>query len=195
MKIFLNNLKLVLASASPRRRELLGNIGAQVRIAPSILHVDESYPADLPAIEVPEFISGIKADAYMRCIRLDETLVTADTVVISDGIVLGKPASETEACTMLRMLSGRTHIVTTGVTLLNHRMRMSFSETTEVDFAHLTDNEIQYYVEHYRPFDKAGAYGIQEWIGYIGITGIRGDYYNVMGLPLHKLYAHLKMMF
>ena len=142
--------------------------------------------------EVAPYISAKKAHAYADSIESGETLITADTVVICEGRVLGKPHNEHEAVEMLRQLSGRTHSVVTGVTIMNSERGRTFGVTTEVDFAPLSDNEIRYYVEKYRPLDKAGAYGIQEWIGYIGITGIRGDYYNVMGLPLQRLYAELK---
>jgi len=191
MEKLLDGLRLVLASASPRRRELLCQIGAQVRIA-STKEVDESYPVNIAPEEVAPYISATKAHAYADSIESGETLITADTVVICEGRVLGKPHNEHEAVEMLRQLSGRTHSVVTGVTIMNSERGRTFGVTTEVDFAPLSDNEIRYYVEKYRPLDKAGAYGIQEWIGYIGITGIRGDYYNVMGLPLQRLYAELK---
>lgn len=191
MEQLLDGLRLVLASASPRRRELLCQIGAQVRIA-STKEVDESYPENIAPEEVAPYISAKKAHAYADSIESGETLITADTVVICEGRVLGKPHNEHEAVEMLRQLSGRTHSVVTGVTIMNSERGRTFGVTTEVDFAPLSDNEIRYYVEKYRPLDKAGAYGIQEWIGYIGITGIRGDYYNVMGLPLQRLYAELK---
>lgn len=191
MEKLLDGLRLVLASASPRRRELLCQIGAQVRIA-STKEVDESYPENIAPEEVASYISAKKAHAYADSIESGETLITADTVVICEGCVLGKPHNELEAVEMLRQLSGRTHSVVTGVTIMNSERCRTFGVTTEVDFATLSDSEIRYYVEKYRPLDKAGAYGIQEWIGYIGITGIRGDYYNVMGLPLQQLYAELK---
>lgn len=191
MEKLLDGLRLVLASASPRRRELLSQIGAQVRIA-STKEVDESYPGNIAPEDVAPYISAKKAHAYADSIESGETLITADTVVICEGCVLGKPHNEHEAVEMLRQLSGRTHSVVTGVTIMNGERCRTFGVTTEVDFAPLSDSEIRYYVEKYRPLDKAGAYGIQEWIGYIGITGIRGDYYNVMGLPLQRLYTELK---
>lgn len=192
-KQIFGNKKLLLASASPRRRELLGLIGVEVHQADT-RNVDESYPDDLPSDEVAPYISRKKAEAYMSDMKPGEILVTADTVVIDGGKVLGKPHDAREAAAMLRELSGHTHKVVTGVTLLSSSGMDTFSETTYVEFAELSDSEIAYYIEHYRPFDKAGAYGIQEWIGYIGVTGIRGDYYNVMGLPLRSLYEHLKKM-
>ncbi len=191
MEKLLDGLRLVLASASPRRRELLFQIGAQVRIA-STKELDESYPGNIAPEDVAPYISAKKAHAYADSIESGETLITADTVVICEGCVLGKPHNEHEAVEMLRQLSGRTHSVVTGVTIMNGERCRTFGVTTEVDFAPLSDSEIRYYVEKYRPLDKAGAYGIQEWIGYIGITGIRGDYYNVMGLPLQRLYTELK---
>jgi len=188
---FLENRKLILASASPRRRELLAQLGASVELAP-VRKVDESYPEGTAPEEVPVYISRVKALAYSDMIGENEILVTADTVVIDGGRVLGKPRDAADACAMLEELSGHTHKVVTGVTLMSAERHLSFGVVTEVDFAPLGSDEIDYYVERYRPFDKAGAYGIQEWIGYVGITGIRGDYYNVMGLPLCALYARLK---
>lgn len=187
------NLRLLLASASPRRRELLGLIGIDVVSVP--LHeVDESFPSTLSSEEVPEYISRKKASAYSSKLRADEVLVTADTVVINNGSVLGKPADAHDAAHMLASLSGHTHMVVTGVTLVTSSASVSFSDITYVEFADLSAEEIAYYIDNYRPFDKAGAYGIQEWIGYIGVKGIRGDYYNVMGLPLRKLYEHLRKL-
>lgn len=190
---FLNGKKLLLASASPRRRQLLGELGVEVHRAP-ITDVDESYPDNLAPDEVAMYISRKKAEAYRPLLHPDEILVTADTVVISGNKVLGKPADAAEAAAMLRLMSGRTHHVVTGVTLVSESTMESFKEITEVDFAQLTDREIDHYVAEFHPFDKAGAYGIQEWIGYIGISGIRGDYYNVMGLPLHALYRQLSQL-
>lgn len=154
--------------------------------------VDESYPATLPPASVPEYISRKKAQAYASPLNPGEILVTADTVVIDNDTVLGKPYDAIDAARMLTSLSGHTHMVVTGVTLVTSSASISFSDTTYVEFAELSDKEISYYIDNYRPFDKAGAYGIQEWIGYIGIKGIKGDYYNVMGLPLRKLYEHLR---
>lgn len=190
-KDFFGGHRLLLASASPRRRELLRFLGAEVENAP-LIEVDETYPADLPAEQVPEYLSRLKAEPYRAALRPDEVLVTADTVVINRGKVVGKPHSEEEAVEMLRSLSGHAHRVVTGVTLSTTEGSHSFSEHTDVEFAPLTDDEIRTYVERFRPLDKAGAYGIQEWIGYIGVKGITGDYYNVMGLPLHALYTNLK---
>ena len=180
---------VVLASNSPRRRELLAGMGVDFRVE-VISGIDETYPDTLPVEQVAEYLSGRKAQAYE--LRPNELLITADTVVISDGRVLGKPADEAEARVMLRELSGKSHRVITGVTLRSMNREVRLSDVSEVDFAELTENEIEHYVKRYRPLDKAGAYGIQEWIGYVGITGIRGSFYNVMGLPTRRLYEELK---
>ena len=183
--------RLLLASASPRRRELLSSLDSDVEIV-TLKEVDESYPTSLPALEVAHYVACLKRDAYNTSQLADnEILVTADTVVVLDGKVLGKPHSTAEAYSMLRDMSGKTHTVVTGVTLSSNTKTVSFATTTEVTFDNLTDEQINYYIDKYAPMDKAGAYGIQEWIGYIGIKGIYGCYYNVMGLPLHDLYQHL----
>lgn len=183
--------KLLLASGSPRRRELLDSLGIKVEHA-QLHDVDESYPADLSPMKVPEYLSRLKSQAYRSELADDEVLVTADTVVVLDGKVLGKPVDEAEAKAMLRSLSGRVHQVVTGVTLATSSSSVTFSEVTDVEFDTLSDSEIDYYVANFKPLDKAGAYGIQEWIGYVGVKGIRGDYYNVMGLPVNSLCRHLK---
>lgn len=184
-------MKLILASNSPRRKQLLAGLDLpfEVRVKDGI---DESYPEDLPAEEVPVWISRRKAEAYD--IADGEVLITADTVVAVGGRILGKPASPEEAKQMLRSLSGRTHHVITGVTLRVRRPErggaddyFSFNAVTEVTFTTLSREQIDYYVATYKPMDKAGAYGIQEWIGYVGVTGIQGSYYNVMGLPVQRL--------
>lgn len=184
-------MKLILASNSPRRKQLLAGLDLpfEVRVKDGI---DETYPRDLPAEEVPVWISRRKAEAYD--IADGEVLITADTVVAVGGRILGKPASPEEAKQMLRSLSGRTHHVITGVTLRVRRTErggvddyFSFNAVTEVTFTTLSREQIDYYVATYKPMDKAGAYGIQEWIGYVGVTGIQGSYYNVMGLPVQRL--------
>ena len=182
--------KIVLASNSPRRKELLAGLGFdfEVRVIDGI---DESYPASLPAAQVAQYIAEKKADAYRATLRPDELIITADTVVIVGDDILGKPADAADAARMLREISGRTHQVTTGVSLLTLQKQRSFSVTTDVTFKQLSDEEIVYYVENYRPFDKAGAYGIQEWIGYVGVTGLRGSYFNVMGLPVQRIYSEM----
>ena len=185
--------KIVLASNSPRRKELLAGLGLpfEVRV---LQDIDESYPDVLPVTEVALYIAGKKADAYRRTLADDELVITADTVVIVDDEILGKPTDEDDAARMLRAISGRTHQVTTGVCLISRETERRFAVTTDVTFKVLTDEEIYYYITRYRPFDKAGAYGIQEWIGYIGVTGLRGSYYNVMGLPVQRIYEALKEM-
>lgn len=182
--------RILLASHSPRRRELIAMLGIDFSIADPI-EVDESYPADMPADTVAEYISRKKAEAYAATLTADTILITADTIVLVDGEILGKPHSEASAKEMLRKLSGKSHKVITGVTLSTVDAIQSFSAVTTVNFDNLTDKEIEYYIENYHPFDKAGAYGIQEWIGAAGIKGIEGSYYNVMGLPVHQLYKFL----
>ena len=184
------NYKLILASNSPRRKELLAGLGMpfEVRV---LQDIDEQYPDDLPVNEVARYIAKEKADAYRRIIGPDELVITADTVVIVGDEILGKPVDEADAVRMLKLLSGRTHQVKTGVCLLTVEKESCFDVTTDVTFKALSDDEIHYYVDHYRPFDKAGAYGIQEWIGYIGVTGLHGSYYNVMGLPVQRIYQEL----
>ncbi|MGM9800141.1 MAG: Maf family nucleotide pyrophosphatase [Muribaculaceae bacterium] len=183
--------KIYLASASPRRRQLLQELDIDIQLIEP-RDIDETYPENLKAEDVAEFISREKAAAYLDVITPGQIIITADTVVICDGEVLGKPhGGEKAAADMLRKLSGKTHLVVTGVSILQSSGITSFSTTTEVHFDNLSDSEIDYYVTKYAPFDKAGAYGIQEWIGYIGIKGINGCYYNVMGLPLHDLYRYL----
>jgi septum formation protein len=182
---------VVLASNSPRRKELLAGLGMpfEVRVMDGI---DESYPEDLPVSEVALYIAGKKADAYREKMADDELIITADTVVIVDDEILGKPHDKADAIRMLKLISGRTHQVTTGVCLLSKKQESRFSVTTDVTFKTLSDEEINYYIDTYQPFDKAGAYGIQEWIGYIGVTGLNGSYYNVMGLPVQRIYTELK---
>ena len=182
--------KLILASNSPRRKELLAGLGVpfEVRV---LQDIDEHYPESLPVNEVARYIAKEKADAYRRIVAPDELIITADTVVIVGDEILGKPVDEADAVRMLKLLSGRTHQVTTGVCLLTAEKERCFDVTTDVTFKTLTDEEIHYYVNRYRPFDKAGAYGIQEWIGYIGVTGLNGSYYNVMGLPVQRIYQEL----
>ena len=202
--------KIILASNSPRRRELLA--GLDVNFEVKVLNgIDESYPDDLDAYQVAEFIAQKKAEAYRSLLNNDEPsaeenlILTADTVVIAPaadeqndqegkGIILGKPKTADDAVRMLRMLSGKTHHVVTGVCLTTKDGQRHFSVTTEVSFKELTDWEINYYISHYRPFDKAGAYGIQEWIGYIGCTGLNGSYFNVMGLPVQRIYEEMLKM-
>ena len=185
--------KMVLASNSPRRRELLAglDIPFEVRVADGI---DESYPETIPPHEVARYIAGKKAAAYCKTIADDELVITADTVVVVGEKVLGKPKDAEEACSMLRELSGKTHRVITGVCLITRQEKRLFDVTTYVTFKPLTEEEIRYYVNRYRPMDKAGAYGVQEWIGYIGVTNLSGSYYNVMGLPVQRIYQELNSL-
>lgn len=192
----LDNLKkyrVILASASPRRRELLGGLDVdfEVRRLPD---VDESFPAELQGGEIPLYISKKKADAYRPSMVADELVITADTIVWLDGAALGKPADEADARRMLRGMSGKTHSVFTGVTITTKAEQRSFVAQSDVTFAQLTDEEIDYYIAKYRPMDKAGSYGAQEWIGYIGMSNIVGSYFNVMGLPVQRLYSELKLI-
>ena len=182
--------KIILASNSPRRKELLAGLGLpfEVRVLNGI---DESFPSSLPVSDVALYIAGKKADAYRVNMSSDELIITADTIVIVGDEILGKPHDEADAVRMLREISGRTHQVTTGVCLIAEGWERRFSVTTDVTFKTLSDEEIQYYIDHYHPYDKAGAYGIQEWIGYIGVTGLNGSYYNVMGLPVQRIYEAL----
>ena len=156
--------------------------------------IDESYPDDLPVSEVAQYIASKKAAAYRDAMADDELVITADTVVIVGDEILGKPVDEADARRMLREISGRTHQVTTGVCMLTTTQERRFAVTTDVTFKVLSDEEIDYYISHYKPFDKAGAYGIQEWIGYIGVTGLQGSYYNVMGLPVQRIYETFRQI-
>ncbi|MDR0742862.1 MAG: Maf-like protein [Tannerella sp.] len=187
----MTNHKIILASNSPRRKELLKglDIDFEVRV---IFDIDESYPEDTATVDIPCFIARKKAEAYRKSISPGELIITADTVVVLDDRIIEKPADRKDAIQMIKRLSGRKHQVITAVVLMTAEKRKEFSVTSTVDFAPLTDDEIVYYVDHYHPFDKAGAYGIQEWIGYIGVRGIEGSFYNVMGLPVQRLYQELK---
>ena len=186
----LKNKRIILGSRSPRRRELLGDCDITFEVADSY-EVEEVFPATMDADEVPVYLSRLKSEGYPAELTENDILLTADTVVIIDNEILGKPADEAEARAMLRKLSGRAHRVTTGVTLRSKSRTESFAAQSDVYFRELTDEEIGYYVERYRPMDKAGSYGIQEWIGYVGIERIDGSFYNVMGLPVQRVYAAL----
>jgi len=185
-----NNYHIILASNSPRRRELLGglDIDFEVKVLPDI---EENYPDHLETPEIPVYIATEKAAAYKDMMAENDLIITADTVVVLGDEVLGKPVNLDDARRMLRELSGQTHQVITGVCLMTRERQRSFAVTTDVTFKELTDAEINYYVEKYQPLDKAGAYGIQEWIGYIGVTGLEGSYFNVMGLPVQRIYNEL----
>ena len=186
----LEKYKVILASGSPRRRELMAGLGVnyEVRILPD---VDESYPDTLQGEEIPLYIAKEKADAYIPMMQPDELIITADTIVWLDGEVLCKPRDREDALQMLRTMSGRTHEVFTGVCITTTDWQRSFTAQTEVRFATLSEDEIIYYVDNFKPMDKAGAYGVQEWIGFIGVENISGSYYNIMGLPVQKLYREL----
>ena len=186
----LEKYKVILASGSPRRRELMAGLGVnyEVRILPD---VDESYPDTLQGEEIPLYIAKEKADAYIPMMQPDELIITADTIVWLDGKVLGNPRDREDALQMLRTMSGRTHEVFTGVCITTTDWQRSFTAQTEVRFATLSEDEIIYYVDNFKPMDKAGAYGVQEWIGFIGVENISGSYYNIMGLPVQKLYREL----
>lgn len=182
-------MKVVLASNSPRRKELLAglDIDFEVRVLKGI---DESYPESLPTKDIAQYISQKKAQVYT--IAEDELLLTADTIVVLGDEVMGKPSDEADAKRMLRALAGNTHQVITGVCMKTLDRESSFSVVTDVTFKNLTDEEIDYYVRKYQPYDKAGSYGIQEWIGYVGVTGLKGSYFNVMGLPVQRIYEEMK---
>ncbi|WP_308233435.1 Maf-like protein [uncultured Prevotella sp.] len=185
-------MKIVLASHSPRRQELLKGLGVDFSVN-VINGIDESYPATMPKEEVAEHLAVKKREAYK--VGEDELLITADTIVVVDDEILGKPKDADDARRMLHTISGRVHKVVTGVCLATTTESRSFSVTTEVKFRQLRDSEIDYYIERYKPFDKAGAYGIQEWIGYVGVEGIRGSYYNVMGFPVQRVYEEMTRHF
>ena len=188
----IKNYKLILASASPRRQQLMKDAGFTFEVR--LKNVEEKYPQELHLENVPEYLSKVKASAFREELKVDEVLITADTVVCIHDRILGKPADRKEAISMLQELSGNRHLVVTGVSVTTRTEQLSFSSRTDVFFKHLSNEEIIFYVDTYKPFDKAGAYGIQEWIGYIGIERIEGSFYNVMGLPIQKLYETLRKL-
>lgn len=192
----LRNRRVILASGSPRRRQLLASLDIPFEVDTDFT-VDEHYPASIEALEVAPFLSLKKSEAYFdqKLITPETTVITSDTVVVAGSEVLGKPRDEEDARCMLRELSGHTHTVVTGVAVADARERLVRKAETKVTFAPLTGAEMDYYIEHYRPLDKAGAYGIQEWIGAVGVSRIEGSYYNVMGLPLHLLYTMLRELY
>ena len=187
----LKEFRVILASASPRRRELLAATGIEYTLA-SKFECEETYPATLDALDVASYLSLLKSRSYPNALNYNDILITADTVVVLGGRVLGKPEDEAQAREMLAALSGSEHIVVTGVTLRSAEREHTFSSRSVVRFADLTTEQIDYYVRNFRPMDKAGAYGIQEWIGYVGIEGIEGSFYNVMGLPVQRLCRELE---
>ena len=180
---------IILASKSPRRKELLNLLDFNFKV--EITEVNEVYPENIEIIKVAEYLANLKANAFNN-IPTNTIVITADTVVILDEQILGKPKNKTEAVKMLQSLSNRNHKVMTGVCIKSRDKTISFSNTTKVFFKELTSSEINSYIENYKPFDKAGSYGIQEWIGAIGITKIEGSYFNVVGLPINQLYKNLK---
>ncbi len=182
--------KIILASASPRRKELLSGLNIDFEVD-TRNNFDERYDSSIPSDSIPAVLSEGKSFGFHRKLENDEILITSDTLVICEGRVMGKPHSREEAIGMLRFLSGRNHKVITGITIRNNERHTTDSDTAIVHFKSLTDNEIEYYVDNFKPFDKAGAYGIQEWIGYIGIDRIEGSYFTIMGFPVHLVYQHL----
>jgi septum formation protein len=187
----LDKYKLILASASPRRMELLTAAGFRFELETG-LQTDESYPDSLEGEDIPLFIARKKSDAFPRPLKEDEILITADTIVYQNGEVLPKPESDREARKILLKISGNSHFVFTGVCLRSAQHMVDFVASTEVRFGILSEKEINYYIQNYKPYDKAGAYGIQEWIGYVGVEQIIGSYFNVMGMPVHLLYRELE---
>ncbi len=188
---YLNKYSILLASNSPRRRELLKGLGVPFTVT-ALPDVDESFPKTLKAEEIPVYIARKKALAYLAHMEKSTLLITADTIVWLNGKVYGKPHDEEDAKRMLRELSGKTHQVITGVCICTQDKEKTFYSLTDVSFSDLTDSEIEYYISKYKPMDKAGAYGIQEWIGFAAVKEIKGSYFNVMGLPIHRLYQELK---
>ena len=182
--------RVVLASNSPRRKELLGGLGIDFEVR-TLQDIDESFPDTLEGKEIPLYISGKKAEAYKQTMADDEMIITADTIVYDNGKVLGKPQNREEAVLMLHELSGHAHEVITGVSIVTKKKTVQFASTSHVHFVALTDAEIAYYVDEYKPFDKAGAYGIQEWIVFVAVTRIEGSYFNIVGLPVQRVYTHL----
>lgn len=182
--------KIILATTSPRRHQLMCDAGFKFDV--KLKHTEEIWPEEMEPDKVPEYLACLKAAAFKGELNSGELLITADTVVCLGAKILGKPIDRGDAIRMLHELSGRKHTVVTGVCLTTTECRKSFSAYTDVYFKVLTDEEIICYVDNYKPFDKAGAYGIQEWIGYIGIERIEGSFYNVMGLPVQQLYEALK---
>ncbi len=191
LKDKLKPYRLLLASQSPRRKELMTGCGLDYELAAKY-DCEEVYPAGTPADKVPLYLSRLKSEAYPGPLGAQDILMTADTVVVLDGEVLGKPLDAEDAARMLRRLSGRRHMVVTGVTLRTAERMHTFAAESNVWFRPLTDEEIAFYLEAYKPFDKAGSYGIQEWIGYVAIEKINGSFYNVMGLPIQKVYVELE---
>lgn len=186
----LKKYKIILGSKSPRRQELLKGLDIDFEVKE--IDVEENYPADLQIYKVPEYLAKQKANYYKKFLENDTLLITADTIVVHNGAVFGKPKNKIEAKNMLKTLSANTHEVITGICITTKAQQEAFSVVAEVTFMSLTENEIDYYIAKYKPFDKAGGYGIQEWIGFVGVEKINGSYCNVMGLPIQKIYQVLK---
>lgn len=187
----IKNYKIFLASNSPRRREIMKMLKIPFTTV-TLEGIDESYLDNLPLHEIPVYIAKKKSEAFLKHLQPKDLVITADTMVICDNLIMGKPKNQEEACQMLKFLSGKTHKVVTGVALASLEHRTFFESTSLVRFAALTDNEIEFYVESFNPIDKAGAYGIQEWIGAVAVEAMEGSFYNVMGLPIHRVYEELK---
>jgi septum formation protein len=186
----LQNKKIILASKSPRRQELLKGLGLNFEVRTK--DIEETYSADLRAEDVPVFLSEKKANEFLHELKSGEIIITSDTIVIHQGKILEKPKSKEEAHEMLRRLADSEHVVVTGVCIQSLEKKVVFSDLTLVEFSALTDEEIDFYIENYKPFDKAGSYGAQDWIGFVAIKKLTGSYFNVMGLPVHRVYAELK---
>lgn len=186
----LNNYNIILASQSPRRLELLSGLNIPFKV--QVIDIDESYPHDLVGVDIPMYLAEKKANVYLETMDENTLLITADTIVWHEGQVFNKPTDKNDATAMLKSLSGKTHQVITGVCISTLRKRKTFHVISEVRFATLSSKEIEYYLQNYEPYDKAGSYGVQEWIGYIGVEHIDGSYFNVMGLPIQRLYTELK---
>ncbi len=190
MLTHLNNYHIILASQSPRRAERLRGLNIPFDIQK--VDVEESYPAQMVGVDIPMYLAEETADAFVDKMDNNTLLITADTIVWHEGCVFGKPTDKADATRMLKALSGKTHQVITGVCISTLLKRKTFHVISEVRFSRLSPEEIEYYLQNFQPYDKAGAYGIQEWIGYIGVEYIEGSYFNVMGLPIQRLYTELK---
>jgi len=186
----LTNFQIILGSQSPRRQELLN--GLNIHFEVKVIDVEETYPSQLVGVDIPMYLAEKKADAFLDLMNENTLLITADTIVWHEGRVFGKPTDKADATRMLKALSGKTHQVITGVCISTLYKRKTFHVISEVRFARLTPEEIEYYLQNFEPYDKAGSYGVQEWIGYIGVEYIEGSYFNVMGLPIQRLYTELK---
>ncbi len=186
----LDNYEIVLGSQSPRRNELLK--GLNLNFTVEVIDVEENYPKSIVGVDIPMYLAEKKAKAYISKMKDNTLLITADTIVWHEGKVLGKPVDENDARKMLQTLSGKTHQVITGVCISTVKHKKIFHVISEVRFSRLSPMEIDYYLENYQPYDKAGSYGVQEWIGYVGVEHINGSYFNVMGLPVQRLYNELK---